>query len=605
MKTLTEKEFYDKVYGCWLGKNVGGTLGGPVEGKMELLNLDFYPCDFNGEPMENDDLDLQLLNLHAVEQYGVQLNADHLVQEWLAHVFFNMDEYGLFTENARRGLKAPIAGVYNNKFTHCMGSPIRSEIWAVLAAGMPQVAAYYAYQDAVIDHAGGEGVYGEVFLAVLESLAFYESDVLTLIEQALLYIPKQSVTARAILDILDLHRKGLTWQQARQELINRYGTDNFCYAPLNLAFMVLGLFYGRNFSERLLITVNCGYDTDCTAATVGAILGILGGAKAIDEKWIAPIGDGIKVSPQVTGFNAPKNLSELTERSVKAHRILKAYFENCSDRSIFAVDPDIYTVKYTLPAGSATGWDLQITQQYGEQDPTIAPGGERTVTFTVKNCRTDAYKGALYLQLPSGFLGNKRQEIYLQPGQSCQYSVTLKNGAEPQSSYPCALCVEQFVKNLLWQTQKIEFFLLPTKNWLVAQNGGSPQALCCPGDRIAFEKAFAPAAGDLLTAETELYLPQGGEFRLMVHTRQRATLFVDGQKIFEKQGAPYLPAFHRPCPDANLVLTAGGHRLKIAVSVEKSGAEPVAFQIVAAPKVFANRPLLLPQVGALFNLPKQ
>ena len=51
MKTLTQKEFYDKVYGCWLGKNVGGTLGGPVEGKMELLNLDFYPCDFNGEPM--------------------------------------------------------------------------------------------------------------------------------------------------------------------------------------------------------------------------------------------------------------------------------------------------------------------------------------------------------------------------------------------------------------------------------------------------------------------------------------------------------------------------------------------------------------------------
>ena len=112
-------------------------------------------------------------------------------------------------------------------------------------------------------------------------------------------------------------------------------------------------------------------------------------------------------------------------------------------------------------------------------------------------------------------------------------------------------------------------------------------------------------AGDLLTAETELYLPQGGEFCLMVHTRQWATLFVDGQKVFEKQGAPYLPTFHRPCPDANLALAAGSHRLKIAVNVEKSGAEPVAFQIVAAPKVFANRPLLLPQVGALFNLPKQ
>lgn len=132
------------------------------------------------------------------------------------------------------------------------------------------------------------------------------------------------------------------------------------------------------------------------------------------------------------------------------------------------------------------------------------------MTFTVKNYRTDAYKGALYLQLPSGFLGNKRQEIYLQPGQSCQYSVTLKNGAEPQSSYPCALCVEQFVKNLLWQTQKIEFFLLPTKNWLVAQNGGSPQALCCPGDRIAFEKSLYPGRRRPFNGQNRALFAAGG-----------------------------------------------------------------------------------------------
>ncbi len=29
LKSLSEREYYNKVYGCWLGKNCGGTLGAP------------------------------------------------------------------------------------------------------------------------------------------------------------------------------------------------------------------------------------------------------------------------------------------------------------------------------------------------------------------------------------------------------------------------------------------------------------------------------------------------------------------------------------------------------------------------------------------------
>jgi len=32
---LSEPEYRDKVYACWLGKNIGGTLGAPVEGRKE------------------------------------------------------------------------------------------------------------------------------------------------------------------------------------------------------------------------------------------------------------------------------------------------------------------------------------------------------------------------------------------------------------------------------------------------------------------------------------------------------------------------------------------------------------------------------------------
>jgi hypothetical protein len=40
---LNERDYYRTVYGGWLGKNIGGTLGGPVEGAQERLPLTFYP----------------------------------------------------------------------------------------------------------------------------------------------------------------------------------------------------------------------------------------------------------------------------------------------------------------------------------------------------------------------------------------------------------------------------------------------------------------------------------------------------------------------------------------------------------------------------------
>lgn len=118
--------------------------------------------------MPNDDLDLQLVWLHAVEQYGAGLTAKDLGQEWLEHVFFPYDEYGYALTNLRRGINPPVSGWFGNPFTNCMGSPIRSEIWAMLAPGAPAIAARYAWQDAIVDHGCGEGVYGEMFFAAIE-----------------------------------------------------------------------------------------------------------------------------------------------------------------------------------------------------------------------------------------------------------------------------------------------------------------------------------------------------------------------------------------------------------------------------------------------------
>src|ERR1700761_5907135 len=97
MTNLPEDVLRDKILGCWMGKNCGGTLGGPLEqvfSKEEPLDVWFYPEVREGG-IPNDDLEIQLIWLRALEEIGLDLTADDLAEYWLDHVAYNFDEYGL------------------------------------------------------------------------------------------------------------------------------------------------------------------------------------------------------------------------------------------------------------------------------------------------------------------------------------------------------------------------------------------------------------------------------------------------------------------------------------------------------------------------------
>jgi len=199
MSGMDPEVYRDKVYGCWLGKKAGGTLGAPLEGQRGPHRVSWYPELREGA---NDDLELQLIWLEALERYGPALDSRILAERWLDCVFYNWDEYGMAKTNLRLGLPPPLSGAYNNWFKDCTGAPIRSEIWACVAPGRPELAARLAYEDAIVDHAGGEGAYGEVFLAALESEAFVSGDVERLINVGLEAIPEECRVAKAVRDTL-------------------------------------------------------------------------------------------------------------------------------------------------------------------------------------------------------------------------------------------------------------------------------------------------------------------------------------------------------------------------------------------------------------------
>ena len=140
MAELLFADYDRRLRGCFMGKSVGGTLGMPYEGEERLLHLTYYDPVPQGM-VANDDLDLQLAWLAAVERYGRGVNASILGDYWLSYIIPNWVEYGMGKANLRAGMAPPISGALDNDYRNSCGCYIRSEIWACLAPGNPTLAA--------------------------------------------------------------------------------------------------------------------------------------------------------------------------------------------------------------------------------------------------------------------------------------------------------------------------------------------------------------------------------------------------------------------------------------------------------------------------------
>ena len=323
--TISRAELSDRVFACFLGKSIGGTLGMPDEGNRSTHNYTFFD-PVPTEPAANDDLDLQLLWLKALQERGPRITALDLGEYWLKYVPVDWNEYGVGKANMRDGFMPPVSGqVRNQRWRDSNGAWIRSEIWACVAPGCPWLAAKYAWEDACVDHGAGEGTWAEVFTATLESAAFVESDRDRLIEIGLSYIPTDCKVAASIRAAIAAWRSGLDLMAAREAVVEASASTGWFMAPQNVAFVILGWLYGEgDFGKSICAAVNCGDDTDCTGATLGSLLGILGGTAAIPEEWRRPVGEEIR-NVAISGSDPPKTLSDLTEQVVAmAPTVLRA-----------------------------------------------------------------------------------------------------------------------------------------------------------------------------------------------------------------------------------------------------------------------------------------
>lgn len=302
--------YLDTVRGVWAGKFIGGTLGAPIEGVKERHQFDggIAPAGI----AENDDTDLQLLWLHALEEHGVKLCAENLMQEWREHVRAPWNEYGVAAANWECGIRPPESGRLNNWFWgECMGGPIRSEIWGLICPGAPRLAARYAAMDGSLDHAG-EAIEAEKFLASLEAALFFEKDLAALIEIGLQQVDPASRIASLVRDV-QVWTRTLDWSGARERVRAVYGHPDMTHSLQNVGFTMIGLLCGGgDFGRTLALTLNCGYDADCTAGTAAAILGGILGYEGIPARFRDAVPGEYRVSDWMLGFPRTGRLTDLS-----------------------------------------------------------------------------------------------------------------------------------------------------------------------------------------------------------------------------------------------------------------------------------------------------
>lgn len=324
--SLDHHRLYDRLLGGYLGRCAGCLLGKPFESRLihkddiarYLREADAYPLvdyapvtpdletryrlhlsykratlgNISGMPRD-DDIDYLVLNLLILEKYGFEFRPEDCAEQWLYrfpyHRIYSAGRAAY--RNLINGIEPPATAYHHNPHRESLGGQIRADLWGYVAPGDPELAAQLAYRDSTLSQVRN-GVYSGMFFAAVIASGFATPDLREAIEAGLAQIPPRSRLATAIRDLLVWTAEDGAWESTLQRIYARFGHQVFNYSIVNALISLLGPLYCEgDFGRAISVTVMGGFDTDCTGATAGSIMGVMHGARSIPSSWIAPLED--------------------------------------------------------------------------------------------------------------------------------------------------------------------------------------------------------------------------------------------------------------------------------------------------------------------------
>jgi ADP-ribosylglycohydrolase len=285
----------EKIYYGWIGQIAAGSLGTALEGySRKRINEKFKKIDKYLKPIStyNDDLTFQIALMSAISENGKEVSSADIAKKWIGLIPFGWSAEDIALKNLRLGIYPPESGFSSNPYREWIGAQMRGSICGMLYPGQPLEAAKLAYIDGQISH-HNNGIFGEVFNAVMASIAFYAEDVNEIIEKSIKYIPNDSQYYEVITRALKVVKESKSYMEAIKQLEEEFYTYNLVHAYPNIAIEIAALIFGDgNFTKTLDLLVRAGLDVDCNAAQVGNILGILKGD--VPKRWSNPLRDSFK-----------------------------------------------------------------------------------------------------------------------------------------------------------------------------------------------------------------------------------------------------------------------------------------------------------------------
>ena len=256
----------------------------------------------------------------------------------------------------------------------------------------------------------------------IEASAFVESDLGKLVEVGLQYVPEGS-KLRGVIELV-LESRGLSWVEARGEVLRRFGSPDATSVHQNVGFTLIALLWGNyDFGRTVLIALNSGYDTDCTAATAAAVLGVILGASGLPRKWVEPLKDSFEM-----GFQLPRESFRISDLAHETCAVGVAASRAVNQRvRIVGVPGRVEELARRIHTGRRLP-EVELRVNYVGA-PAVGKGEEKELEVEVRNSGDFALAGELKLEVPPGWSAPGPARVVVPPRSSRRYTLRVRGPA--------------------------------------------------------------------------------------------------------------------------------------------------------------------------------
>ncbi len=282
---------HDRARASLVGHAIGDSFGDVARSPDYHLQYGIT-MDFSDKPAPGtDDTEFALLTAQTLIKAGGNLTDAIVLQGWRTHVLPLPElRRGGASEreaaaNIRRGILAPLAGIYNS-YGLSDGAAMRVTPIGIACAGDPRRAAALAEIDARISHSR-DGLWGAQAVAVAVAVAMAGATADEAFQAAIDVTPPDSWIRYTLTKALGIIEERQTLEAAWKPLHDALWTEYKAVAPeaVASALAIVKLTNG-DFKRGIIYSGNFGRDADTISAIVGAISGAMSGMSSIPPHWI-------------------------------------------------------------------------------------------------------------------------------------------------------------------------------------------------------------------------------------------------------------------------------------------------------------------------------